>query len=109
MNKRQSENGHWCKFFHTDHGWAFLQESPKCFKILGLEAATFGVSALRLGNILAVWLSIMINDAARDRIRELCSMIAAEQDRHKLLQLIEELSLILAAKDEGPKVKQLCD
>ena len=109
MNKRQSENGHWCKFFHTDHGWAFLQESTKCFKILGLEAATFGVSALRLGNILALWLSIMINDAARDRIRELCSMIAVEQDRHKLLQLIEELSLVLGAKDERLKVKQLCD
>jgi hypothetical protein len=45
--------------------------------------------------------------ADRDRIRELCSLIAVEQDRHKLLQLIEELRLILAAKDEGIKVKQL--
>jgi len=98
-----------CKFFHTDHGWTFLQESPKCFKILGLEAVSFAESAVRLGNILALWLSIMINDAARDRIRELCSMIAVEQDRHKLLRLIEELSLILGAKDEYLKVKQLCD
>jgi hypothetical protein len=98
-----------CKFFHTDHGRAFLQEPHKCFKILGLEAAIFGESALRLGNILALWLSIMINDAARDRIRELCSMIAAEQDRHKLLQLIEELSLVLGAKDERLKVKLLGD
>jgi hypothetical protein len=51
----------------------------------------------------------MINDATRDRIRELCSMIAAEQDRHKLLQLIEELSLVLGAKDERLKVKLLGD
>ena len=98
-----------CKFFHTDHGWPSLQEPHKCFKILGLEAVIFAESAVRLGSILALWLSIMINDVDRDRIRELCSLIAVEQDRQKLLQLIEELSLILAAKDEGPKVKQLCD
>src|SRR2546421_6213137 len=61
-----------CKFFHTDPGWAFLQELHKCFKILGMEAVIFAESAVRLGSILALWLSIMINDADRDRIRELC-------------------------------------
>lgn len=50
---------------------------------------------------------MMINDADRDRIRELCSLIAVEQDRHKLLQLIEELSRHIGAKDEGLKVKQI--
>jgi hypothetical protein len=48
-----------------------------------------------------------MKEADRDRIRELCSLIAVEQDRQKLLQLIEELSLILAAKDERLKIKQL--
>lgn len=96
-----------CKFFHTDYGWAFLQEPHKCFRILGLEAVIFAESAVRLGSILALWLSMTINDADRDRIRELCSLIAVEQDRQKLLQLIEELSLILAAKDERLKIKQL--
>jgi len=48
-----------------------------------------------------------INDADRDRIRELCSLIAVQHDRHKLLELIEELSLILGAKDECLKVKQI--
>ena len=52
-------------------------------------------------------LSMMINDADRDRIRELCSLIAVQQDRQKLLRLIEELSLILGAKDDHLKVKQL--
>jgi hypothetical protein len=55
------------------------------------------------------WLSMMINDADRDRIRELCSLIAVEQDRYKLLRLIEELSLILGAKDDHLKVRQLGD
>jgi hypothetical protein len=50
-----------------------------------------------------------INDADRDRIRELCSLIAVQQDRHNLLQLIEELSLVLGAKDERLKVKLLGD
>jgi hypothetical protein len=70
-----------------------------------MEAVIFAESAVRLGNILALWLSMMINDADRDRIRELCSLIAVEQDRHKLLQLIEELSRHIGAKDEGLKVK----
>jgi hypothetical protein len=65
-----------------------------------MEAVIFAESALRLGNILALWLSMRINDADRDRIRELCSLIAVEQDRHKLLKLIEELSRHIGAKDE---------
>ena len=72
-----------------------------------MEAVIRAESAVRLGNILALWLSMMINDADRDRIRELCSLIAVEQDRYKLLRLIEELSLILGAKDDHLKVKQL--
>jgi hypothetical protein len=52
---------------------------------------------------------MMTNDADRDRIRELCSLIAVEQDRHKLLQFIEELGRHIGAKDEGLKVKQLGD
>ena len=41
-----------------------------------------------------------MKEADRDRIRELCSVIAVEQNQHKLLQLIEELSRLLGAKDE---------
>ena len=74
-----------------------------------MEAVILAESAVRLGNILALWLSMMINDTDRDRIRELCSLIAVEQDRHKLLKLIEELKRHIDAKDEGLKVKQLGD
>jgi hypothetical protein len=74
-----------------------------------MEAVIRAESAVRLGNVLALWLSMMINDADRDRIRELCSLIAVEQDRYKLLKLIEELSRHIDAKDEGLKVKQLGD
>jgi hypothetical protein len=52
---------------------------------------------------------MMPNDADRDRIRELCALIAVEQDRHKLLWLIEKLSLILGERDNHVKVKQLGD
>jgi len=74
-----------------------------------MEAVILAESAAGLGNILALWFSMMINVADRDRIRELCSLIAGEQDRHKLLKLIEELSRHIGAKDEGPKVKQIGD
>jgi hypothetical protein len=43
---------------------------------------------------------MMMKDADSDRIRELCSLIAVEQDHDKLLQLIEELSRLLGAKDQ---------
>jgi hypothetical protein len=72
-----------------------------------MKAVILAESAVPLGNKLALWSSMMINDADRDRIRELCSLIAVEQDRHKLLQLIEELSRHIGAKDEGLKVKQI--
>ena len=68
-----------------------------------MEAIIRAESGVRLGNILALWLSMKINDADRDRLRELCSLIAAEQDRHKLLKLIEELSRQIGGKDEAPK------
>jgi hypothetical protein len=41
-----------------------------------------------------------MKEADRDRIRELCSLIAVEEKQPKLLQLIEELSRLLGAKDE---------
>ena len=48
-----------------------------------------------------------MKEADRDRIRELCSLIAVEQNQPKLLRLIEELSRLLGAKDEDLKVKQI--
>ena len=74
-----------------------------------MEAVIRAESAVGLGNVLALWLSMMINDADRDRIRELCSLIAVEQDRYKLLKLIEELSRHIDAKDEGLEVKRIGD
>lgn len=38
-----------------------------------------------------------------DRIHELCSKIAAEQDRQKFLLLVEELNRLLSAKDRQLK------
>jgi hypothetical protein len=43
-----------------------------------------------------------MNKADSDRIHELCSKIAVEQDRHKFLKLVEELNRILADKDRMP-------
>jgi len=49
-----------------------------------------------------------MKEADRDRIRELCSLIAVEQNQPKLLQLIEELSGLLGAKaEERPEGKQI--
>jgi hypothetical protein len=39
-----------------------------------------------------------MNKIESDRIHELCSLIAVEQDRHKFLQLCEELNRILGVK-----------
>lgn len=41
-----------------------------------------------------------MNKADSDRIQELCSLIAVEQDRGKFLRLVEELNRILNRKDE---------
>jgi hypothetical protein len=40
-----------------------------------------------------------MNPADSDRIQQLCSLIAVEQDRQKFLELVEELNSILSAKD----------
>ena len=39
-----------------------------------------------------------MNKTESDRIHELCSLIAVEQDRQKFLQLCEELNRILGVK-----------
>jgi len=41
-----------------------------------------------------------MNKAESDRIHELCSRIATEQDRQEFLKLCEELNRILSAKHE---------
>jgi len=38
--------------------------------------------------------------ADSDRIQELCSIIAVEQNREKFLKLVEELNHLLGAKNE---------
>ena len=38
-----------------------------------------------------------MNKADSDRIHELCSLIAVEQNREKFLRLVEELNRILSA------------
>jgi hypothetical protein len=40
-----------------------------------------------------------MNPADNDRIFELCSLIALEQDSQKFLELVEELNRILSAQD----------
>jgi len=52
-------------------------------------------------------MTMMMKEADKDRIRELCSLIAAEQDRNRLLQFIEELSRLLDAKDERIRGQQI--
>ena len=41
-----------------------------------------------------------MNKTESDRIHELCSLIAVEQDRQKFLQFCEELNRILGVKRE---------
>jgi hypothetical protein len=40
-----------------------------------------------------------MNKSDSDRIHELCSLIAVEQNREKFLQLVEELNRILSAHE----------
>jgi hypothetical protein len=40
-----------------------------------------------------------MNKADSDRIHELCSLIAIEQDRQKFLELVKELNRILGKKE----------
>jgi hypothetical protein len=44
-----------------------------------------------------------MNKADSDRIHELCSRIAVEQNRQTFLKLVEELNRILGAKNERLK------
>ena len=40
-----------------------------------------------------------MSKAESDRIHELCSLIAAEQDRHRFLELVGELNRMLESND----------
>jgi len=43
-----------------------------------------------------------MDKAESERIQELCSRIAVEQDRNKFLRLCEELNRLLSSRDRGP-------
>jgi hypothetical protein len=45
----------------------------------------------------------MMNKTESDRIHELCSLIAVEQDRRKFLQFVAELNCILELNDQRLK------
>jgi hypothetical protein len=48
-----------------------------------------------------------MNKHESDRIQELCSKIAVEQDHQKFLRLVEELNRVLSARDnEKEKEKE---
>jgi hypothetical protein len=48
-----------------------------------------------------------MNKYESDRIQELCSKIAVEQDHQRFLRLVEELNRILSARDkDSEKDKQ---
>jgi len=49
----------------------------------------------------------MMNKTERDRIHELCSLIAVEQDRHQFLELVGELNRIFEANDQRLKSKEV--
>jgi hypothetical protein len=78
----------------------FVREPHKCFITLDLIASVFTGRAEHFGSKPAFSYGMTMKEADRDRIRELCSLIAVEQNQHKLLQLIEELSRLLGAKDK---------
>jgi hypothetical protein len=40
-----------------------------------------------------------MDQSESDRIQELCSKIAVEQDREKFLRLVQELNRVLSAED----------
>jgi len=44
-----------------------------------------------------------MNQSDSDRIQELCSQIAVEQDRQTFLKLVQELNGLLSAKDGQPQ------
>jgi hypothetical protein len=49
----------------------------------------------------------MMDKTESDRIHELCSLIAVEQDRLKFLDLVGELNRILEVNDQRLKTKEL--
>jgi hypothetical protein len=44
---------------------------------------------------------VLMNKAHSDRIHELCSQIAVEQDHKKFLALVEELNSILSSQGQS--------
>jgi hypothetical protein len=50
-----------------------------------------------------------MNKAESDRIHELCSLIAVEQDRRKFVELVEELNRILEVNDQRLKKTRIGD
>lgn len=48
-----------------------------------------------------------MNQADSERIRELCSLIEAEQDPQKFLVLVEELNNLLSAKNFSSKKSEI--
>jgi len=50
-----------------------------------------------------------MNKADSDRIHDLCSLIAVEQDRRKFLLLCEELNRVLAVERERLENNRLSD
>jgi hypothetical protein len=49
----------------------------------------------------------MMNKTESDRIQELCSLIAVEQDRRKFLELVGELNRILEVNDQRLKSNEV--
>jgi hypothetical protein len=64
-----------------------------------------GAADVSAPNLPEHWL--MMNKSESDRIHELCSLIAVEQDRHKFLELVGELNRILEANDQRLKGDQI--
>ncbi len=52
-------------------------------------------------------LPLIMNQADSERIRELCSLIEAEQDPQKFLVLVEELNNLLSAKNFSSKKSEI--
>ncbi len=48
-----------------------------------------------------------MNKTESDRIQELCSLIAVEQDRRKFLELVRELNRILEVNDQRLKSSEV--
>jgi hypothetical protein len=47
-----------------------------------------------------------MNADDQDRMKELCTAIAGEQDSHRLIGLVEELNCLLARKEERLRQKE---